>query len=82
MFNKLSRENKKKMFLNAFVYYPLAFLIAISVAIAVLRYIGLMDDIPVGFIILLVIIGIFTGVKQISQIYNNLLRKDDNKTDM
>jgi hypothetical protein len=76
MFNNLSQKNKKKLLLNTFLYYPLALVIAISIAIAILKYIGMMIDAPIGFIVMLIIIGIIIAIYHISQIYKNLLKED------
>jgi len=82
MFNNLSKKDRKKLLLNVFVYYPLAFVIGISIAIAILKYIGVMNDVPPGYIIILAIIGIIIGVRHISQIYKSLLNKNDRKKDV
>lgn len=80
--DKLSKKNKRKMLLNIFVYYPLGLVIAISVGIAVLKWVGIMDDPPLGFIIMMLIIGIATGIWQISQIYKDLLKKEGQKKEL
>jgi hypothetical protein len=82
MLDKLSEKNKKKMLLNIFVYYPLGLIIAFSVAIAILKWVGVMDDPPVEFIIFFLIIAIPIGIWQISQIYKDLLRKEEQKKDL
>ena len=81
MFNNLSKKNRKKMLLNAFVYYPLAFLVGFSVAIAAIKYVSKGDP-PLGFIIAFAIFGILMAIKQISQIYKDLLKKDNRKKDV
>jgi len=81
MFNNLSKKNRKKMFLNAFVYYPLGLVMAILVTIAFIKYVS--KDAPsLVFIVLFIIFGIFTGVRQISQIYKTLLKEDNRKKDV
>jgi len=76
MFNNLSDKNKRKMLLNTFLYYPLALVIAISAAIAVLKFIGIMNDVPIGFLIMIVMLGIVVAIYHISQIYKTLLKEN------
>jgi mannose/fructose/N-acetylgalactosamine-specific phosphotransferase system component IIC len=78
MFNNLSGKNRKKMLLNAFVYYPLAFLVGFSVAIAAINHVSKGDP-PLGFIIAFAIFGILMAIKQLSQIYKDLLKKEHKK---
>jgi len=81
MLDKLSDKNKKKMLLNVFVYYPLAFVVSFSIAIVVLKFV--FDEIPpVGFFIVIGIFGIFVAIKHLKQIYKDLLNKNDRKKDV
>ena len=82
MFNNLSKKSRRRMLLNVFIYYPVAFVIGILGAIAMLKYVGVMDDVPPGFIMFMAIIGIFVGIRQIKQIYKGILSKDDHKRDV
>ncbi len=77
MFKNLSRENRQKLLLNIFLYYPLGLLIAIVLGIAVLKYVGI--DAPPGLIIVTAIILILIAIKHIQQIYKHLLAKEDRK---
>jgi len=81
MFNDLSEKNRKKMLLNVFVYYPLGLVLAISIGVAVLKYVGKDGPSP-GLIIFCAIILIFVGVRQISQIYRDLLKDEDRNKDV
>ena len=76
MFKNLSQKNKRKLLLNVFLYYPLALIIAMSTIIATLKYIGMMTDVPIGFIVMLILIGIIIAIFHVSQIYKALLEKN------
>ena len=82
MFDNLSKKDRRKLLLNVFIFYPLGLVIAISISISILKYVGLMSDVPPGYIIIFVIIYIFIGIRQISQIYKGLLNKNDRKKDV
>ncbi len=78
--DKLSETNRRKMLLNLFVCYPLGFVVSLSVGIAVLKFV-LNEIPPVGLIIIFCLFAIFTAIKQLNQIYNNLLNKNVRKKD-
>ena len=76
--DKLSETNKKKMLLNLFVYYPLAFVLSFSIGIAVIKFV--FNEIPpVGFIIAIGLFAIFMAIKHLNQMYNDLLNKNEPK---
>jgi predicted RND superfamily exporter protein len=79
MFEKLSGANRRKMILYTFLYYPLALIVGLSIAVAVLKYVGLMNEVPVWYVIIMLIIGIGISIHNLSQIYRDLLRKDGHK---
>ncbi len=79
--DKLSETNRRKMLLNLFVYYPVAFVVSFSVGIAVIKFI--FDEVPpIGLIIVIGIFAIFMAIKHLNQIYNDLLNKNDSKKDV
>jgi len=78
MFDNLSRQNRRKMILNAFVYYPLGFIVGISTGIAVLKYIS--GGFPsVGLIIVTGIFLLLIAINHLKQIYKGLLNEDGSK---
>lgn len=78
MFRKLSKKNRKKMLLNTFVYYPLGLAIAVLVTITLIKFVSKGGP-TLGFMVVFIIFGIFTGVMQVLQIYKKLLREDNHK---
>lgn len=79
MFRKLSRKSRRKMILYTFVYYPLAVIIALLVAITVLKFIGLMKEVPVWYVTIMLIIGVGISIYHLTQMYKDLLSKEPGK---
>lgn len=72
MFDRLPKSNRKKMFLNTFLYYPLSIVVGLSVTIFLLKYVGLMEEVPLWYVAIMLVIGIGTSIHHLIRIYRDL----------
>ena len=75
VFTRIRDKHRKKYLLNAFLYYPLALVLSVVIAILIVKFVGI--EVPFTLLLIYILFLIFIGVLHLIKIYNKLIEKND-----